>query len=361
MSSCAILISRQPLRPFAATSWVKSMLTAVEWAVAQGFTVNASVGTTVWDLLTVGSARAGARIRLFVPVSNGDPTEAVRQRIRREYELAPDRTEFAPVTAEGGRRGMMAARDSALVSGSEVLVPVSVRPGGSMEALVGAAGPQVRVVRDFALPYSARDEQLKYGLAPDSLSAEAAGMGRQYLVHWTRTSNGPWPGETVADFCRALLDSPHYPRDAFAGLRNMLVTGRIASSPRHMPGNTPCVSFTGKSPAEFAPLMRWRARYREMSFEPYGIGVKRSAALAVGVERVSYGPSGGSSPDTPLWLRQSEGRITMWRDEDEYRCLGDFGLSAVPREKLVCFCRSPVEAAGLVREHGVRTVAVCRE
>jgi len=220
----------------------------------------------------------------------------------------------------------------------------------------------VRVVRDFAITHSGRDEQLKYALSADNLSAEAAAIGCQYLVHWTRTSNGPWPGEPVASFCRAVLDSDAYPRGAFAGVRNMLTTGRIAASPRHMPGNTPCVSFTGKSPLEFAPLMRWRARYREMSFEPYGIGIERSVALAAGLRAVSYGSAREVTPDAaPQWLRQSEGKLTAWRDEDEYRCLGDFALRSVPRESLVLFCRTRAEAGSIARDFGVRAVAVCRE
>ena len=100
--------------------------------------------------------------------------------------------------------------------------------------------------------------------------------------------------------------------------------------------------------------MKWRARYREMSFEPFGIGIERDWALVNGIKPVDYKEKSGK-PQTDVWLSQSKGAISDWQKEDEYRCLGDFNLSRVPREKLAAFCLNKEEARLISTRFGVRS------
>jgi hypothetical protein len=128
-----------------------------------------------------------------------------------------------------------------------------------------------------------------------------------------------------------------------------------------MPGNIPTVSFSGISPLEFAGLMRWRARYREMSFEPYGIGIEREFALRHGIKPVMYYEK--ECPLSPqgcdFWLTQSRGMKTDWRNEDEYRFRGDFSLAHVSHDKIVCFCFETKQARTIKRQYGIKAIAFC--
>ena len=104
--------------------------------------------------------------------------------------------------------------------------------------------------------------------------------------------------------------------------------------------------------------MRWRARYRQMSFEPYGVGIRREIALSAGIESVQYVDrlSASSAPDDKGWLRQSRGQKSDWRQEKEYRYRGDFALRQIKPEGLVLFCRTNDEAERLRQSFGLKVI-----
>ena len=83
-------------------------------------------------------------------------------------------------------------------------------------------------------------------------------------------------------------------------------------------------------------LMQYRARYREMSFEPYGIAVEKSYAGTIGIRAVIYGKNTEyfklDAADRPYF--QSFGKIGNWEPEQEYRIIGDFDLNKIPRQNL---------------------------
>jgi hypothetical protein len=327
--------------------WVAAVTQAAVWAAGEGLTVVSSIGMATWDLITVAASRAGGRVHLVLPA-----TAPEQPQILHEYGLDPERTTFAYLPGSGDRHRDMAARDEAVVAAAETLAPICLRPAGSMARLVELAAKPV--VRTFEIAYSRRAMPLKYQLDRNTFGATEAAGHTKMIVHWTRTANGPWPTERMRDYCDAVLESDEYARSAFATLRNILASNRIAASPRHMPDNAPCVSFTAKPPGEFAELMRWRARYREMSFEPYGIGIAAETALALGIRPVDY----AGNPATPAWLRQTPGTITDWRNECEWRHLGRVDLSTVPRDQLRCYCWGRSEAGELAEQSGVRVVTL---
>jgi hypothetical protein len=169
------------------------------------------------------------------------------------------------------------------------------------------------------------------------------------VIHWTRGVSGKWLGEREIDLWQAVLASDHWPREGLATLRRVLQSGVVLASPRHMPGNRPCVCFSALPPSAVLPLMRWRARYHEMTFEPYGVGINRDAAAALGITPVTY-VSEEERPPADLaerWRYQSVGRIGDWRAEAEWRLNGHVELSRVPAEAIRVFCRTEEEAARL--------------
>ena len=105
----------------------------------------------------------------------------------------------------------------------------------------------------------------------------------------------------------------------------------------------------------------WRARYREMSFEPYGIGIEYEHARLNKVEPVQYISPGTKVPsDTPAWLGQSIGAVGDWRAEKEYRHRGDFDLRRIPHDKLIVVTYKADQAKLVEEKTGIRTVSILR-
>jgi hypothetical protein len=314
-----------------------------------------------WELLVTLACREGVAQRLFVPPGRGEDLAQRRRWLEREFSLVSGGVEMVAVGGEAlDKAEAMRLRDEAVIAASTVVIPVSVRPGGRFDRAVSMARSTGReVIEDFVISYERRREPLTYTVDQNGLSKEIRSFGEGYLTHWTRTSDGPWPTERRGDYYRELLEAKTYPRSAFDTVRAILRTGRIVGSGTHMPEGMPTVSFTAQPPASMAPLMRWRARYRHMSFEPYGIGVDKAWAIARGVRPVRYridtkGRRGASGAEA--WLEQSSGSRTDWRREMEWRHAGDFDLSAVPRHRLVCVCHHAGEARSIEAECGIRSV-----
>jgi hypothetical protein len=118
------------------------------------------------------------------------------------------------------------------------------------------------------------------------------------------------------------------------------------------------VSFTGHSPQEFMPFMRWRKRYNEMSFEPYGIGIKRSKALAYGFEPVIYSDKIPKNDGLHRWLYQTSGRRGNWLAEKEYRCSGSVHLNNFAIEDIIVICFHKDEALEINKLFKIQAVWV---
>jgi len=206
--------------------------------------------------------------------------------------------------------------------------------------------------REFCVAYSDKSAAIKYDLSIPNLNPELDKPGGKYLVHWTRGTSSPWPGERRISFYRDVLKSDQWPRGAMETLVRIVRAKTILSSGHHMPGGTPTVSFSSLAPKDVVPLMRWRARYGEMSFEPYGIGIDRELSRQIGIREVIYhdGAQQEYIPDDQLWRSQSRGKITDWTAEQEYRVLGDLSLRDIACESTALFCMTELEAERLRRE-----------
>ena len=73
--------------------------------------------------------------------------------------------------------------------------------------------------------------------------------------------------------------------------------------------------------------MRWRRRYGEMAFEPFGIALPQPLAKRLGIRPVQYGESG-------IW-GHCRGENDLWVQEGEWRLAGKLDLSSILREILV--------------------------
>ena len=288
MKYAAILLSRQPLRPTGLTPWVRQSLAAARWIKDNGLGLISSTGMQTWELITTLASDLKIPLRLVVAADSEEAFLRGCDQAISEFNLYPTRTEFVPCfAADAQANSALAARDDLVVKMADVLVPVSCRPSGRMAVKLAEAEQSGREIHpEFAVTYSNKRVALKYELSGYSLNPALDSLEGKYLIHWTRGTSSPWPQERRISFYRDIIQSDLWPRSALNTLTRITKTKMILSSDRHMPGGIATVSFSSLAPKEVMPLMRWRARYGEMSFEPYGIGIDRRIGCEIGIREV---------------------------------------------------------------------------
>lgn len=366
----AILVSRQQLRPNGRTPWVAATVEAVRWLSTLEFGVVSSVGMQTWELVTALAVAHKLPLRLVVPANSTSAFRAACRQLRQEYRLSQYPVEFIP-TAPSDKDGeamlrdgrkLLALRDSLVVDSADLLIPVSIRPRGHMVRLINAAAASGTVVeRRFSVESSmTQHKSFRVEVDHARLNCQLDNIANRYVIHWTRATNGPWPGERLADFYADLIDSESWPRDGFSTLSRIVHEGYLVASSENMPDGVSTVSFSDLPPRLAVKMMTWRARYNRMAFEPYGVGIARATAGRLGIKAVEYydPKKGGKAPSVNRWLSQSVGRRTDWRAEQEFRCRGDFSLSNVSADNLIVFCHTEDERLSLKRRCPYRVVAI---
>jgi hypothetical protein len=254
----------------------------------------------------------------------------------------------------------MHARDQNVMTAADVLIPIAVRPDGTMARLWEQERHRGKtIVDEFQTQKRSPAIKHAYQVSADQLNPDLRQLDGDYVTHYTRTANGPWPHENLLDYYRAVAASDTYPRQAAATLANIIVTGRIVASALHMPSNIPTVSFTTLRPTEVLPLIRWRSRYGQMSFEPYAVAIESDWARKLGIVPVEYHRRGGYAgvPDDLAWRCQSVGIKSDWRRERESRCRGDCDLTALPSDAMLLLTRFRQEADKLSSATGLRAIS----
>ncbi len=365
VKSTAILLSRQHLRPSLKDEWVRGLKMAVKYVKSKGWILFSSVGSPNWEIITAAAVIEDVPLKLFLPVIEPEEFEKEKLTTTKNFNLKSQFVEFEavlPNKVNSNNEELWQYRDRIVIESSDIIIPVSVRPKGLMSELLQKAKENNKnVVHDFQVEYVMSKNKLAYSIDKQQLSDSIRQVSLKYLIHWTRSSNGPWPNEKKIDFYESVLNATAYPRTAIKTLERIIIEKIIIASSKKMPGKTPTVSFTGLAPVEIIKLMKWRARYRQMSFEPYGIGIEKKEALSIGISEVQYYNSKPHKKtlNTPDWLSQSMGKITDWRNEEEFRYKGDLILTNVPVGKLIAVCFNKNEAIELENKTGIKTVWFC--
>ncbi len=355
----ALVLSRQKLAPCALTPWVKQTISALKYLKDQNFTFLTSTGSPNWDLPLSAAASMNMDIEVAL-ISPGTDLQREQARIIQGFNLQGiTRFVEVPLIAE---LPPMTCRDLFVLDNADILFPVSVRPRGTFDKLLETDKLKQKSDFRFQQSYSRSQKNSGYDYSFSFNNEDPLLFSDNYIIHWTRTALHPWPTERPCDFYNDLISSPSYPRTAYCSLKNILSKGRIIASNRHMACGISTVCLSGHSPARFSQLMKWRTRYMQMSFEPYGLGVEQKTALKEGIRKVIYSDpqSIKKAISNERWIYQSEGKKGNWNSENEYRFLGDFRFDHLPPEKLVVFCRDPGEAAELQNSSGIRAVPFSR-
>lgn len=347
----AILLSRQSMYPTGAAEWVMAAKQAVLWAKENNYRILAAVHAPTWELVL--SLASILDIPITIVVASDSNFETNKQKkLFDDFDLLGRDVQIVSVHTENKatKENICANVDMHIVQLADILLPVSIRRRGSWEKMLASLqGGDKSANESFRMPYSSRTVRIKKEYEKKTINPDIKILGSDFLFHWTRAASRPWPTERPIDFYRAIIESTVYPRTAFDTLRNILTTG-IAVSSRHMPKGISTVSFSALPPAQVIPLMRWRQRYREMSFEPYAIGIRKEAALRAGIKPVEYFERGNlrkleSADDR--WRLQSIGVKTDWRQEAEYRYPGDIPLNQFTASDRVIIVSNVEEAATL--------------
>lgn len=316
-----ILNSSQSKHPIGNSAWIKSTLQAVDVSVHAGYEIVASLGLPSWEVTLWRSATRGARIHLVCPLRPGTNRDAWMDSIATSFALSRERTEWHWVDASGrSRKSGWAARDEMALALADEVLPVSVRPQGRLAALLQIC--PAKMISDHVVAYDRASRSPRWERRLPAQVADLWPSGS--LVHLTRGSDGPWPGEPSWKYYEDVVSSGESDaRSAYETLRRIVDEGVIRGTSFRARGGKARVCFAACTASEALGLVRYRKRYGRYAFEPYAVVLSPRIAEMV-AKPVSYG-----SLDRGDWLGQGEGDGGHWRREREWRVAGDVDLGAI--------------------------------
>ena len=232
--------------------------------------------------------------------------------------------------------------DCLLVSLADQLKILSCRPAGRLGQVLRQLAPSTEIpvsgpleeVRP-ASTISLSEQQDQPANDESILTLETANINWQdYLAHWTRDQDGPWPNELLEDWLAQLVGADpcchHSPLDA---LKRIVQQQRIVASASAIRGSIPVTCFTALPVTEWQQQRVYRPHRRRWDFLPFAIGIKKSWLLSQGAEPVRYGKEADwqrlSTSQQPFFQRSASERPASpisWRQEQEWRVVGDVQL-----------------------------------
>ena len=332
-----ILNSAHGKYPVGKEPWIQATVKLVDMLARKNVTLLCSTEPSPWDLATYLAGRHRMNVELIVKAGNNDAGEAEFCRILDHCDLDSMRT--TPLYLEktyrlsSYQKKIWQARDRFAVEKAHVIYPVSIRPGGRLDHIMSSEQANDKVRNDFRIHWSKSGNRPDYEFKGRTVNPLPSG---NWLVHWTRASQGPWPGEKARQFYRDLLDNPAvYVRNAEATLARILGEQHIRGSSWKIPGDERAIAFTALSIEDALPLMRWRKRFVRYTFEPYGIAVRRSALIDCGARAVCYNREETDDSKYDRLFVHAPGEITDWTREKEWRIRGDLSLEKIDKRDLI--------------------------
>ena len=331
---------------------------------------------------------------LFVsPMIEAAPTNPKRQRGRTLPDVPNSVTgeAFSLADASGwcdasSKLGELPLSDRMLIAAADQVVALQVRPNGNLHQLLRAR------LTNSAWPTASVWLALGEAFVPAEVAVELQSLGAvgwwlfvehvsnvlesqpeagtletcptrlpwpdgDYLVHWTRRRDGPWPGESEADFIDGLLLSRDaISHSAFAALSRIVQQRRLIASAAGIRGDDAVVSFSARPLHELTQQRQFRAHRGRWDCEGYGLCIRRDWLQARGAKPVLYGDDAEwaalSNSDRPFFqlktTRSRNGAKAIdWSQEAEWRVPHDLDLSEAGRDELVLFAPTHEEAQQL--------------
>lgn len=357
----AIVNSRKPRQFHYDERWLQWTM-ALGYAVAkQGHTLCTSIGNIGYEAALFGAAMGGGQIKAFVTwneepaVAKCIPRNAATNLLATRVVAKPD-------------DNLKVLRDRDVVDDADLVIAVAIRSGGYMEALLRTrflAGKKLQVVGPEQSPlWRGTQSLLKLGvpIVADDIwqivearlakrameshnekevlnsfsSWKEAPLANPTLAHFTRAANGPWPGQSSAEYLEDLWHGGYRAeRDARAALSRIVESRVLKAGGRLIRQSFPMVSFTAVSPERVADLHRYRSHLIRWDFEPWGIVFDREWLVQRGARPVKYLPAKSFSkldPGDQPFFQKHEPPDCDFSAEEEWRIQGDLDFSEVPRD-----------------------------
>lgn len=173
----------------------------------------------------------------------------------------------------------------------------------------------------------------------------------EWLVHCTRGCSGPWPGQTERQHQDELLlgvatVATAEKRTPLNSLCRILKKRRLIGSALASDRDWPVVCFSEHPLAGLLAQRRYRSHLHRWDYEPYGIAIRKSAAIEAGFQSVVYGDREAREKlsTSDRYRFQSSGKTFDWTQEREWRCAGDVDLEQFNPRDIQLFVRDESDA-----------------
>ncbi len=365
--TAAILNSRQGKYPCGEDKWVKQTVRTATWIVQQETTLIAGLGLPGWELGIWAVSEALGTVVILMPFRKHTPKRTIEEKASRlliEFGLLPQNALVVPYylpNAAQSEKKTWRSRDEWIINKAHSLFPVSLRPKGFMDRTVAESGIKSKTDFQFQIKYEPPKSYPLLIISEEDLSPRLELTSKDYLIHWTRRSSGPWPGESRSRFYRNLNSSAAIPPHmAFATLMNIIDEGTLRGTSWRMPSAKKMVSFSETSAARMINLMGWQRRYVRPRFEPYGIAISKEKLGELGARIVKYG---SHEERLKLSVRdrlyfQTAGENSYWPIEEEWRLEGNLELSSLSSEDILIIVHTEEDALEMEKLYSLRSIAM---
>ena len=147
-------------------------------------------------------------------------------------------------------------------------------------------------------------------------------------------------------------------------LQRILRERKIRASAHLIRGGYPVVPFTECPPEDLPKLIAWRAGLRRWTLEPYGIALSKMKLVELGARPVIYGTPADfeklEERDQPFF-QLADSRSGYWRDEREWRVVGDVALKSFAEKDVVVFVPSTHESTPLTECSKYRIIPLAED
>ena len=171
-----------------------------------------------------------------------------------------------------------------------------------------------------------------------------------YLGHWTRDCNGPWPDETRQHWINQLLDElPQSNHSALNTLRRIIESKTLTGASKTIHGELPMTCFTRVSITQWGANHVYRPHLQRWDFCPYGLLINRDWLQTQGLRPVSYGTRqqcNTLSTNDRAYFQIYDESID-WRVEQEERVAGDLDLRSATSRDIIFFTEHQADAQQL--------------
>jgi hypothetical protein len=387
LPAAAILSSRSPRDPATTERLVNAVKTLFRAAQRGSSAVASSFGVLPYAL--VSRMACAAETPLVIVCDRGlppmdDPRRQAEADARSRGLYDPLRTLVVSSFSPGHLPSYPARcreRDRIVAALASRLLVIHARRGGNMETAIKAAensGVQVEYYSGGRPAFPAHDDNttsggaLKVGSGANADDHGPVPSDQRYspqtrrrrfgkaleltnwpepgerLIHYTRSRPGPWPGQTIGDYCQSLLDGrPDARHTAFDALTRILEEQLVRGGDRLTRDRRPVVSFTECLPSEIAGLIKWRKALIRWSFEPYGLCIGKETLRRLGASPVIYGTNEiyqELPEDCRFRFQLRKTGRGDWSAEKEWRLPGDLALNRFRKEEILVIVQDLDEA-----------------